>query len=71
MFWAWEQHKKVRAQLREEGRQKGLAEGEAIGLAKGANAAARRYENWLDKVAKERGIALAELLPPDDGASGR
>ena len=72
MFWAWEQHKKVRAQLREEGRQKGLAEGEAIGLAageaKGASATAQRYENWLSKVAEARGIDLAELLPPDDSA---
>ena len=80
VFWAWEQHQKVRAKLREEGRQKGLAEGrdeglaegEAIGLekgrAKGQAATAERFEKWLTQVAEKRGIALAELMPPDEDA---
>ena len=55
MFWAWEQHKKAQAKLR--------AEGEA--------ATARRYENWLAKVAREKGINLAELLPPGNSSPGR
>ena len=83
MFWAWDQHKKVQAKLRaegaaigrEEGEAIGLAKGEAVGLAKGeavgraedATATAQRYEKWLAKVAQEKGIDLAELLPPDDG----
>ena len=67
MFWAWEQHQKVRAQLRAEGEAIGLEKGEAIGFAKGEAAAAERYETRLAKVAEERGIDLAELLPPDDG----
>ena len=75
MFWAWDQHKKVQAKLRAEGAAIGRAEGEAIGLAKGeavgraegATATAQRYEKWLAKVAQEKGIDLAELLPPDDG----
>ena len=59
MFWALEQHQKWRAQIRAEGRAEGRAQAEA--------ATARRYEDWLAKVAKERGIDLAELLPPADG----
>ena len=74
MFWALEQHQKWRARMREEGRQEGRAEGVAVGRAEGraqAEAAtARRYEDWLAKVAKERGIDLAELLPPDEGSQG-
>ena len=45
----------------------GLAKGEAVGRAEGATATAQRYEMWLAKVAQEKGIDLAELLPPDDG----
>ena len=51
----------------------GLAKGEAMGRAKGETigkgkaATVRRYESWLAKVAEERGIDLAELLPPEDG----
>ena len=71
MFWAWDQHKKVQAKLRAEGAAIGRAEGEAIGLAKGEAATAQRYEKWLAKVAQERGIDLAELLPPDDGPAVR
>ena len=63
MFWALEQHQKWRAQIRAEGR----AEGQAEGRAQAEAATARRYEDWLAKVAKERGIDLAELLPPADG----
>ena len=77
MFWALEQHQKWRAQIRAEGQAEGRAEGRAQGQAEGraqAEAAtARRYEDWLAKVAKERGIDLAELLPPADtweGGSG-
>ena len=76
MFWAWEQHKKVRAQLRAEGRAEGVAlgwaegwaEGEALGRAagraEGATATTQRYEKWLAKVAEERGIDLSALLTP-------
>ena len=66
MFWALEQHQKWRARMREEGR----AEGVAIGRAQAEAATARRYEDWLAKVAKERGIELAELLPPNEGSQG-
>lgn len=54
MFWAWDERKKWRAKAREEG----LAEGRAE--------TAQRYESWLAKVAAEKGIALAELLPPEE-----
>ena len=67
MFWAWEQHKKVRAQLRAEGRVEGRAEGRA----EGAAATTQRYEKWLAKVAEERGIDLSDLLPPDEGPESR
>ena len=62
MFWALEQHQKWRARMREEGRKEGRAQAEA--------ATVRRYEDWLAKVAKERGIDLADLLPPDEGSQG-
>ena len=82
MFWALEQHQKWRARMREEGRAEGRAEGVAVGRAEGVAvgraegraqaeaATVRRYEDWLAKVAKERGIDLAELLPPDEGSQG-
>ena len=78
MFWALEQHQKWRARMREEGRAEGRAEGVAVGRAEGVAvgraqaeaATARRYEDWLAKVAEERGIDLAELLPPDEGSQG-
>ena len=54
IFWALEQRKKRRERLRAEA----LAEGEAV--------AAQRYENWLAKVAEEKGIPLADLLPPQE-----
>ena len=60
MFWALDERRKWRAKWRAEARAEGLAEG----LAEGKAEAAQRYENWLAKVAEERGIALAELLPP-------
>ncbi|MDE2786562.1 MAG: hypothetical protein OXL37_07855 [Chloroflexota bacterium] len=56
MFWALDERRKWRAKMRAEAMAEGLAEGEA--------AAAQRYEKWLAKVAEERNIPLAELLPP-------
>ena len=50
---------------RAEGVAVGRAEGVAVGRAQAEAATARRYEDWLAKVAKERGIDLSELLPPD------
>ena len=52
MFWALEQRRKWRAQLRAEG---------AAGVEK-------RYQQWLAKVAEERNIPLEELMPPKDGS---
>ena len=53
MFWAWEKHKAVREALREEGRQAGRQESE------------QRYLPVLKRVARERGITVAELLAED------
>ena len=50
MFWAWEKHKAVREALREEGREAGRQESE------------QRYLPVLKRVARERGITVAELL---------
>ena len=52
MFWAWEKHQAVKESLREEGRQEGR---------KAERAAMQAH---LEKVSRERGIPLAELLPP-------
>lgn len=66
MFWAWDQRKKWRAQMRAEARAEGLAEGREAGREEGRAKTAQRYDTWLAKVAEERGIELAELLPPEE-----
>ena len=62
MFWALDERRKWRAKWRAEARAEGKTEGKAEGKAE----AARRYERWLAKVAEEKGIELAELLPPEE-----
>ena len=72
MFWALDERRKWRARWRAEaqaegrakGRAEGRVEGRVEGRAEGEAVAAQRYEGWLTKVAEERGIPLAELLPP-------
>ena len=78
MFWALDERRKWRAKMRAEARAEGLAEGLteglaegrakglAEGLAEGRTEAEQRYEKWLARVAEEKGIPLAELLPPPD-----
>ena len=55
----------------DEWRKKWLTEGwnrgNAEGLAKGKAETEQRYEAWLERVAREKGIPLAELLPPSEG----
>ena len=58
MFWALEQQRKWRAQLRAEGRQEGAA------------AIEERYRKWLAKVAEEDNLNLERLIPPKED-SGR
>ena len=48
MFWAWEKHQKWREAMREEVRQESR----------------KAMAAHLEKVSKETGIPLAELLPP-------
>ena len=55
MFWALEQRRKWRAQLR----------------AEGAAATEKRFEQWLSKVAEERNIPLDKLMPPKEGSELR
>ena len=69
MFWALDERQKWRARWRAEAQAEGRAEGLAEGRVEGETAAAQRYEKWLTKVAEEKGIPLADLLPP--GESGR
>ena len=52
MFWAWEKHQAVKESLREEGNKAGR---------KAERAAMQAH---LEKVSRERGIPLSELLPP-------
>ena len=56
MFWAWEKHQAVKESLREEGRVEGSKAGR-----KAERAAMQAH---LEKVSRERGIPLSELLPP-------
>ncbi len=58
MFWALDQRRKWRAKWR--------AEARAEGRQQGQTETAHRYDTWLARVAEEKGIALAELLPPQD-----
>ena len=60
MFWAWEKHQMWREAMREEGREAGRAEGAKAGR-KAERAATEAH---LEKVAKETGIPLSRLLPP-------
>ena len=60
MFWAWEKHQAVKESLREEGRQEGRQEGSKAGR-KAERAAMQAH---LERVSRERGIPLSELLPP-------
>ena len=62
MFWALDERRKWRARMRAEARAEGLAEGRTE--------AEQRYERWLAQVAEEKGIPLAELLPPPDQRPG-
>ena len=54
-----------RTEGRAEGRTEGRAEGRTEGRAEGRAKEAQRYERWLAKVAEEKGIPLADLLPPE------
>ena len=77
MFWALDERRKWRARWQAEaraeghaeghteGRAVGLAEGREEGRAEGQTETAQRYETWLAKVAEAKGIALADLLPPE------
>ena len=66
MFWALDERRKWRARWRAEAQAEGRAEGRAEGQAEGRAETAQRYEKWLAQVAEEKGIPLAELLPPPD-----
>ena len=46
-----------------EGRVEGLAEGLAEGRAEGRATAEREFEEWLERVSREKGIALEDLPP--------
>lgn len=62
MFWALDQRRKWREKMRAEMRAEVRAEARAEVRAEEA----QRYENWLAKVAAEKDIPLAELLPPEE-----
>ena len=55
MFWALEQRRKWRAQLR----------------AEAVAATEERYRKWLAKVAEEDNLNLDRLLPPKEGSELR
>ena len=81
MFWALEQREKRREKLRAEGQAEGRAEGQAEGRAEGqaegraeGQAEGRaegqaevkqRYVAHLERVSREKGIPLVELLPSE------
>ena len=68
MFWAWEKHQAVKESLREEGRQEGRQAGRQEGRVEGSKAGRKAeraaMQAHLERVSRERGIPLAELLPP-------
>lgn len=61
MFWALDQ----RRQWRERWRQEARAEGRATGLAEGREQGRAEMKAHLERVAREKGIDLDELLPRD------
>ena len=61
MFWALDQ----RRQWRERWRQEARAEGRATGLAEGREQERAEMKAHLERVAREKGIDLDELLPRD------
>lgn len=65
IFWALEERKKRRERRQSEA-QAERERLEAEARAEGKAAAAQHYESWLAKVAGEKGIPLADLLPPQD-----
>ena len=64
MFWAWEKHQQWRKAMREEGRKEGYAEGWKEGLEEVRQENRKAMLSHLEKVSRETGIPLAELLPP-------
>ena len=74
IFWALEERKKRRErnraeleaeiQARVEAQAQARRRLRAEALAEGQAETAQRYEKWLAKVAEERNIPLADLLPP-------
>ena len=64
MFWAWEKHQAVKESLREEGRREGRKAGRQEGSKAGRKAERAAMQAHLEKVSRERGIPLSELLPP-------
>ena len=60
MFWAWEKHLEWREARREEGRVEGRIEGRK----EGREAARKAMVAHLERVSREWGIPMAELLPP-------
>ena len=54
VFWALEQRRKWREELRAQGRAEGRAEGQAV------------ERERLVRLAQEKGIDIAELLPKDE-----
>ena len=77
VFWALDQRRKWRAKWRAEaiaeghaeGIAQGIAEGRAEGQAEGRIAGQaetqQRYDEWLARVSREKGIPLDDLLPPE------
>lgn len=72
IFWALEERKKRRERNRAElealiqARVEAQARDQEKLRAEGRTEAVQRYESWLAKVAEEKGIPLADLLPPQE-----
>ena len=63
VFWAWEKHLVWREARREEGREEGRKEGRKEERVAGRKAMVAH----LERVSREWGIPMAELLPPQKG----
>ena len=74
IFWALEERKKRRERNRAElealiqARVEAQARDQEKLRAEGRAETEQRYESWLSKVAEEKGIPLADLLPPQEPA---
>ena len=65
MFWALDQRRQWREKWRAAAIAEGIELGRDEGFQLGSDAMQQHYDEWLTRVAQEKGIPLDDLLPPE------